>query len=341
MKAKQAELQQLETDLLNAKLAVALRRADSDAALAKAALSAAQLRSNFRFGLTQVISSPSAGVVLTIGEDGRLSVLTGKMASGKAYFIADPAGPIIAAAISHSEKQLATATASGRIAGLGRLVRRSDLFVRLERPNQQPEFLLRRSGKLIVASRDGTLRLFDIKTGKMEDSRNAVFASRGCIPFTAQFLAYNPRPLYRASVGFEAQCVDGSQDAARFAERGLTPGQAALLAGPVADSAKSVEATLGPRNSTRQVPEPPPASTNNAPPAPPVASIQNGRGQERWRMNFSVWTRKNPTDSFGDPLATAQVEFDGGPNQSISSNAVSMKRRFAQSLARSSSLRIG
>ena len=30
-------------------------------------------------------------------------------------------------------------------------------------------------------------------------------------------------------------------------------------------------------------------------------------------MNFSVWARKNPTDSFGDPLATAQVEFDGGP----------------------------
>ena len=100
----------------------------------------------------------------------------------------------------------------------------------------------------------------------------------------------------------------------------------------------------GQKSPKPQVPDPPPVTTSSPPPvdSPPDASTLNARGQERWRMDFSVWTRaKADRPVWGPACHRAGGRSRAGRNRSISSSAVSMKRRFAPSLARSSSLPIG
>jgi hypothetical protein len=302
---QQAEVHAKQTENLNEELAKAVKQSEADAALARAALSAAQLRSNFRFGLTQVIASASADVVLTIGEDGTLNVLHGYVDSGKSYFITDPAGPIIAAAISPSEKQIATATASGHIAGWDVSSRRRIFEFEWDGQISSLSFYSENAGKLIVASRDGSLHLFDTRTGRLEKSGNAVFLHRGCIPFSVEFLAYTPRPEYKATVGFEAKCVGDLQDSSQISAdgdsvHGLSPDQVAHLAGPATRAAI-------PNPSISDAPKISTAKTT------PDVSVQTENRHEIWYLHFSVWIRKKPEDAFGDPIEHVDLEFSGGP----------------------------
>jgi hypothetical protein len=303
--------------------------AEDEVGITNAALASTRIRTGASYGYSQVVTSPSGNVIVTLGLDGKVRVFPG---GGVPHVLVDPDAPIRTAAISSSEKLVATVSVLDTVkiwSLAGDTVQSS-----FKAPRQVSSIAFSgAAGPLLLAYIDGSVEALNSRTGRVIRSVNAAVPTGRCVPFRAVILSYSPQPGLDADVELSATCVlptlfTPGPFAHPPAQSGLDPVQAAAAVIPKREPAKQQEskqdvtadeirailqADTGPPPTQKEdVSKRSNAPTASTPPRPPPTTVELGDGSGTWELSFRI------ADARGNTIASARVSVTGG--------AVSLRR---------------